>query len=279
LTEQEPTNKDLLPEILTYYQSGDEADRLVTGYGRLEFARTQSLLERYLPDPPAAILDVGGGSGIYAYPLARSGYDVHLVDAVPLHIEQALQRASEQPDHPMSSATVGDARKLNQKNGTVDVVLLFGPLYHLTEEGDRIAALQEAFRVLRQGGKVFAVGISRFASTLQGLSRGFIRDPAFAAIAKRDLKEGQHRNPTGIKGYFTTAYFHHPDELGHELKAAGFVHERTAAVEGPIWMLQDIDEQWEDLENRKRLLAVLTTIEEEPSLLGVSAHVMAIGHK
>ncbi len=279
MTERGSTGNKLQQEILSYYQYSEEADRLLQGYGRLEFARTQSLLERYLPDPPAAILDVGGGSGIYACPLAIQGYEVHLVDAVGRHVEQALQTSLEQPDHPLASARAGDARALEQDSGSVDAVLLFGPLYHLTKEGDRMLALREARRVLRSGGVVLAVGISRFASTLQGIARGYIHDPAFAAIAERDLAEGQHRNPAKIKGYFTTAYFHHPEELGIEIERAGFAHERTVAVEGPASMLQDIDEQWDDLDRRRRLLAVLRNLEQEPSLLGVSSHIMAVGRK
>ena len=48
-------------DILSYYNRGDEAARLRHGGGRLELARTQELLRRYLPPAPAAIYDVGGG--------------------------------------------------------------------------------------------------------------------------------------------------------------------------------------------------------------------------
>src|SRR5882672_1484139 len=76
-------------EIIAYYNLGKEDDRLRRGPGQLEFARTQELIQRHLPPPPATVLDVGGGSGVYAFWLADLGYDVDLIDAVPLHIEQA----------------------------------------------------------------------------------------------------------------------------------------------------------------------------------------------
>src|SRR5713101_7466630 len=76
-------------EILAYYNQGAEAERLAHGAGRLELARTQELLRRYLPPAPAVVYDVGGGSGAYACWLARRGYAVHLLDAVPLHVAQA----------------------------------------------------------------------------------------------------------------------------------------------------------------------------------------------
>jgi 2-polyprenyl-3-methyl-5-hydroxy-6-metoxy-1,4-benzoquinol methylase len=76
--------------MLAYYEEGRERDRLLRrGLGRLEYLRTRELLARYLPPAPATVLDVGGGAGVYALPLAREGYSVHLIDAVPLHVEQA----------------------------------------------------------------------------------------------------------------------------------------------------------------------------------------------
>ncbi|MHC5938042.1 methyltransferase domain-containing protein [Nostoc sp.] len=45
----------------------------------------KSLISRYLPPPPAVIFDVGGGAGVYSFWLAQQGYEVHLIDAIPLH--------------------------------------------------------------------------------------------------------------------------------------------------------------------------------------------------
>jgi hypothetical protein len=56
--------------------------------------------------------------------------------------------------------------------------------------------------VLRAGGVLLAVAISRFASALDGIGRGLIRDPDFVRIVELDLKTGQHRNETGSLDYF-----------------------------------------------------------------------------
>ncbi|MBP5972093.1 class I SAM-dependent methyltransferase [Brasilonema sp. CT11] len=269
----------LSDEALTYYASGQEQERLSRGTGLLELARTQELLNRYLPPPAAVIFDVGGGSGIYSYWLAQQGYEVHLIDAVPLHIEQARAFFSSSTNYPLASLAVGDARQLNRADDSVDAVLLLGPLYHLTERTQRLAALREAYRILKTGGLVFAVGISRFASTLDGLLQGYLDDPEFVAIVQRNLTDGQHRNPNNHPGYFTTAFFHRPEELKAEVEEAGLHYQRTLAIEGPGWLLQNFSEHWNELGRRERLLEAVRWLESEPSTLGMSAHIMTVARK
>jgi ubiquinone/menaquinone biosynthesis C-methylase UbiE len=118
-------------EILDYYERNDERDRLASGGRRIEFLRMWDLLERFLPSPPATVLDVGGGAGRYAIPLATAGYDVHLIDPVPLLVSQAVETARAAAVL-LASASVGDARSLAAADDSVDAVMLLGPLYHLT---------------------------------------------------------------------------------------------------------------------------------------------------
>lgn len=269
----------LPPEIAAHYAAGVEAARLSSGTGLLEMARTRELLTRYLPPPPAVILDVGGGPGAYACWLAAQGYEVHLVDPVPLHVEQARRASEARPGRPLASVRLGDARRLEEPDAGVDALLLLGPLYHLTERDDRLAALREARRVLKPGGPAFAAGISRFASLLDGLARDLFTDPDFARMVERDLRDGQHRNPTGRLDYFTTAFFHHPRELEAEMREAGLAVEAVFGIEGPGWLLPDVDARWADPARRARLLAAARAVEREPSLLGASAHLLALGRR
>jgi SAM-dependent methyltransferase len=265
-------------EALAHYGTGYERERLAEGMSRLESARSQALLRRYLPPAPAVVLDIGGGPGAYATWLAREGYRVHLLDAVPLHVEQAREASARQPDAPFA-AEVGDARDLPYGDRTTDAVLLFGPLYHLTDRDDRLRALSEVGRVLRPGGVFLAAAISRFASLVDGLKHGFLGDPAFRQILAHDLEDGQHRNPDDRPYYFTTAFFHHPRELSQEISDAGLELEALLAVEGPAMILPDLDAWWQDEERRIQLLALIARVEAEPSLLGVSPHLMAIGRR
>jgi ubiquinone/menaquinone biosynthesis C-methylase UbiE len=268
-----------LNPILRHYNEAEEAARLRQGWFQLEEARTRELIRRHLPPPPGRVIDAGGGAGAYACWLANCGYEVHLIDPVPRHVQQARAASAKQSKNPLASAEVGDARQVHFQDETADAVLLLGPLYHLVEREDRLACLREAKRVLRPGGMVWAAGISRFASLFDSLSSGFFDDAAFAPILARDLEDGQHRNPTDNPVYFTDAYFHRPGEIARELLAAGFQVVEIVAIEGPGWLARDFDRLWCDEAQRDRLLGIIRKVEREPSILGASAHIMGIGRK
>jgi SAM-dependent methyltransferase len=263
---------DLPDEVFAHYGLGAERARLSSGPGRVERARTEEVLARWLPPPPARILDVGGGPGTYVAWLAAQGHEVHLVDPVPLHVEQAREAGAR-------TARVGDARSLDERDLAFDAVLVLGPLYHITDRPGRVRALAEARRVARDGGVVAAAAISRFASLFDGLFTGALDDPAFRSIVEGDLASGQHRNPTGRPEWFTTAFFHRPDELLAEVADAGLRLVELAGLEGPAWLLGDVDERWADPERRERLLSAARAVESEPALLGLSAHLLAVARR
>jgi SAM-dependent methyltransferase len=261
-----------------HYAQGRERDRLTAGAGRLEALRTRELLARWLPPPPSVVVDAGGGAGAYALPLADAGHVVHLVDPVPLHVEQARE-ASRAAERPLTSAAVGDARSLAFPDASADAVLLLGPLYHLVEREDRLQALREARRLLRPGGVAVVAGISRWASTLDGFRRGFLADAGFGRIVADDVATGVHRNPGGRPGWFTTAYFHRPEDLVAEVAAAGLVPDGPVAVEGLAGLTPDIDAVLDDDDVRPRALEALRRTEREPALLGVSSHLLVAGRR
>jgi SAM-dependent methyltransferase len=255
--------------IRTYYESGIELGRLERGYWRLEFARTKELLLRYLPPAPARVLDVGGGPGAYAAWLADAGYDVKLVDVLPLHVQHARELAEGR-----FAAEEGDARLLAEHDESYDVVLLLGPLYHLVEYGDRLRALAEARRVLRRRGVVAAAAISRFGPLLDTFARGML-DERVWEWSERALVDG--RNVPGSENtLFTTAFFHLPEELEAEIRESGFELEELFGIEGPGWMRM---ETLDDAEAFERAARVARVLEQERSVIGTSAHLLAIARR
>ena len=261
-------------DVIRYYEElENESERLEKGTARLEGERTREILRQHLPAPPACILDAGGGPGTYAFWLAGQSYEVHLLDIVPRHIEEAKARNN---DGILKSAAVGDARNLDFETHSMDAVLLMGPLYHLPERSDRIAALEESLRVLKQGGVLICAAISRFASFMDGMKQGYLFNPEFARIVLKDLNEGRHENPDMDPRYFTTACFHRPEEFEEEITEAGFDLVKTIGLEGPAWLLGNFDELWADEAKRKDLLTFLKLVESEPSLIGVSAHILSV---
>jgi sugar phosphate isomerase/epimerase len=93
---------------------------------------------------------------------------------------------------------------------------------------------------------------------------------------ERDLREGQHRNPQRRPHWFTTADFHHPAELRAELERAGLEVVELVGVEGLAGWLPQLDRRWRDAADRELIVWSARVVEAEPSLLGLSAHLLAV---
>lgn len=261
----------LRPDILAHYELGLEDGRLSsrTGTGRLEFLRTKDILGRTLPAPPARVLDIGGASGVYAGWLSRAGYRVELIDPVPLHVEQASQR-------PGVSARLGDARDLHDvADASIDAVLLLGPLYHLQEPEDRLAALTEARRVTRPGGVVAAATINRFSALHDTLAKGVYYAPDRRAVIDAGTVDGRHHpHPDSLD--FTTAFFHAPEQIAEEFTEAGLIGSTQYGIEGTAWLMPNTATDLDDPDRTETLLAALRRTESVPSLLGASSHLLTV---
>jgi ubiquinone/menaquinone biosynthesis C-methylase UbiE len=260
------------PRVVTRYEVYDEDARLWRpGLGELVRLRTWDILDRFLP-PGGRVLDVGGGPGTHAAHLAARGDDVTLIDPVPRHVAQARTRA--RTGSAAFTVCIGDATRLPVPSASVDAVVLMGPIYHLVERADRLVALAEAQRVLRPGGRMLAEVITRHAWALDATVKGLTRSPEVWADVERSVASGLSQDPAVVPPGSFWAYFHQVDEVTGELADAGFEDITLVAVEGFAWLLGDLERRM--AAEPEPILAAVRLTEREPSMLGCSAHVMAI---
>ncbi|MEV8374816.1 methyltransferase domain-containing protein [Kribbella sp. NPDC056861] len=259
---------ELDPLVRAFYaERYVEDDRLVrSGHGQLEFLRTQELVRRYLPGPGATVLDVGGATGVHARWLASDGYAVTLVDPVEEHVAKAAEVGT-------FAAMRGDARQLEQADDSVDVTLLFGPLYHLLEAADRAQALAEARRVTKTGGLVVAAGISRYAGLLEYGTKGLLSEESVQGFADSLATGRNYDEPDG----FTNAYFHHVDELRGEFEQAGFSNIDVLGVEGPAAATLEHSAPEDIPRLLPSALVLARLLENDHRVMSASFHFLAFG--
>lgn len=270
-----------IDEVFDFYNNGAEKGRLERGLGIVEFYRTKEVLSNYIVKKGNIIYDVGGGIGVYSSWLASEGNEVHLLELTPNAVKYAIK--SQSKDN-LFKAEVCDARNINRENESADIVLLMGPLYHLQNKEDRKKVLNEAKRVLKKGGILFSVGISKFSSTTWALStygngNEFLDDPIYFNMIQNELISGVHIRPKEYSNFITQAYFHTPRELQEELEVVGFETIQKHAIEGVIWFKPFLNEYWKDEEKRNILLKILNQTDTEESLMGMSPHFMIVSKK
>ena len=84
-----------LYRVKMYYQNFDKNGRLHRDNSdRLEYEMTMKKLEMHLP-VTGMIFDLGGATGVSAFPLAQKGYQVYLSDLSERLIDIARQKKAQ----------------------------------------------------------------------------------------------------------------------------------------------------------------------------------------
>ena len=159
--------------LINYYNKFNEEKRLNSRHGQVEFITSLKYIHEYLKgmnDPK--ILDVGAGCGRYSILLADEGYDVTAVELVK-HNLRVIEKKSKKVKAYQANAI--DLSKF--KSETFDLVLLFGPMYHLCNKNDKIKALLEAKRVTKKNGIIMvAYCMNEYCVITHGFKDNYILD-------------------------------------------------------------------------------------------------------
>jgi ubiquinone/menaquinone biosynthesis C-methylase UbiE len=273
-----------IEDVRKYYESFGEREwlRLESPEdGAVEYAVTTCLLEKHL-SPRSQVLDIGGGPGRYTIWLTQRDHRVVLADLSPKLLEIARGKIAEAGVSELvaeiTEANVCDLSRWGK--GDFDVVLCLGPYYHLPNVEDRQTATLEIARVLRPGGLLFVAMMPRI---------GFLRRTLAIPDESRRLKEkdfvdrvieaGVFEND--IPGRFTSGYGFAPGEVEAFFDEYGFSKIGLYAAEGiTIGIQRSLHELAKnDPETYKAALDLIVRTADEPSILGMAAHLLYIGRK
>ena len=137
---------------------------------------------------PLTVLDLGGGSGGLAVPLALQGHEVLVVDPSPDALASLQRRAAETEAAHLITARQGDADSLRGLLGDrrVDLVTCHGTLEHVE---DPAATLRRLSEVLAPGGLLSLVTAQRYAAVLSRALAGAF-DRARTVLSSSDGRWG-----------------------------------------------------------------------------------------
>ena len=266
---------DNISDIATYYNSDPLREHSRLERHQLEHELTWRYLEQYLP-PQGSILEIGAATGIYTLELAKRGYPVTAVDMSARLLEENKRSIVEAGLESHVQFVEADARNLNKViKHDFDAVLLMGPLYHLVEETDRQAVLEQAIKRLRTGGVIFSAFIGRFGimgDLIKNMPEWIEEQDEVRSILEHG-KDPDHHPEEGFRGYFAEV-----SEITPLHEGMGFETITLAGVEPGI---SADDESYNKLEGKQRQLwlDLFFEISTEKSILGASRHLLYIGRK
>lgn len=275
--------------VLAEYNAGIERDRLRTGIGLIEFERTKEILLEKLPKSPAVIYDIGGAYGEYAWWLASLGYEVHLFDLSETNIAMSAELAAEYPGVALASAIVSDARSIPRPDKSADAVLLMGPLYSITEYGERILAVEECGRLLKDDGILFSAALTPFSVLVPRIvlyhiddtaKRRELDDSAVMSVIERALEDGCYINPEKkIVSGLGSSHLHTAKALREELSMGGFNTTSVHGVMGGAWLAPNLDELLANEETKAVLMKTVRMLDTHEEIIGLSGHLLAVSSK
>jgi SAM-dependent methyltransferase len=261
-----------MDELTKHYNKFNEDKRLLRRHGQVEYITTMQYIHQCLQQWESEkgsrprMLDIGAGTGRYAVPLAEEGYDVTAIEYVKYNLGILKQKGS-----PVK-AFQGDARKLKRfDDNSFDVTLLFGPMYHLYTEEDKLQALLEAKRVTVPGGYLL---VAYLMNEYGVLTYGFKEGNVLTCLEDGRLDENFHCH-SKEKDLYDYVRLEDIDRLR---ESAGLKQYKILSADGPAdYMRRELNAM--DEEVFATFLRYHLSTCERPELLGAGAHILQILRK
>ncbi len=245
-----------------YYGKFCEDKRLLSRHGQVEYRTSMKYIHKYLKEGDR-ILDVGAGTGRYSVALSQEGYQVDALELVKYNLGVLKAKKS------TVKAVQGSALDLSRyPDGTFDLTLLFGPMYHLFTYEEKKKALSEAKRVTKVGGTILvAYVMNEYSVLVHGFRDGHIIESI--AAGKVDESFQTHTNMDDLYSFVRLKTI---NQLNQDLDLERL---QIIAADGPSDymrpVLNKMDEETFELFMRYHLATC-----ERQELIGASSHTVDI---
>lgn len=133
------------------YKLIDEESRLKSRTGIVEKITTQKEIDKLI-NTNSKVLDIGAGTGVYTIHFAPKVKEVTAFEPSSSNFKTLEAKAKEFPNIKAYNKSSFDLEDLEENY--FDLVLIFGPMYHLSNEKDRKDVLRQAKRVCKDGGYI-----------------------------------------------------------------------------------------------------------------------------
>lgn len=254
----------MMTELEKYYNKFNEEKRLNSRHGQVEFTTSMKYIHAYLPDGPhAKILDVGAGTGRYSVALAEEGYDVTAVELVKYNLGILKQKNS------TVKAYQGNALKLSRfPDKEFDMVLVFGPMYHLLTTEEKVQALKEAKRVLKDDGVML---VAYCMNEYSILTYGFRQNHILECLENGKISKDFRVQPEAEDLYDYVRI----EDMDAYNKAAGLKRIKVISADGPSDYMRPVLNAMDEA-TFEAFIRYHLTICERPELVGAGSHTVDI---
>ena len=250
--------------LIEYYNKFNENKRLDRRHGIVEYTTAMKYIKRYLKKfKNPQIIDIGAGTGKYSIELANMGYNVTAVELVK-HNLMTIKKNSTKVNTILGNAI--NLKKIN--DNSYDIVILFGPMYHLISDEDKIKALNEAKRITKPNGYIF---ISYYMNEYAIIKHGFMEKKIKESLKNDLVDKNFHITPKNTDLYSMVRL----EDINKYKNTARLKRVKILSQDGPTDYIRKYINDLDD-EEFSIYINYHLSICERKELLGSSSHILDI---